>query len=195
MGAQQNIQMKRAARAAVYLAALTMCSQTIAASKIYSNPEFGIRLPVPRDAYLCPSHRERDHGFGVLLGGSNAAACHEDAHHRSIWLFAFFNVLDDTKHLPSLLNMGCAAAGGRCERGPANLQITDLASVAGRVNLPDGWIVIVVATQAGAPDAFDPNEPSVNYLFSLRTRPEYLDHDLRAFQTILQTVKLSPARR
>jgi hypothetical protein len=187
--------MIRPTRVVVYLAALAaMSGRTIAGPKIYSNPEFGIHLAVPNEDLLCPTVKDQhDHGFGMLLGGGSPKDCHEDAHHRSIWLFAFFNVLDDTKYLSGLLSMGCDAAGGRCQPGPANLQIPGRSISAGRVNLPDGWIVLVVATQAGGPAAFEPKDPSVNYLFSLHTRPEYLDQDLLAFRTILQTVRLSPA--
>lgn len=179
-------------RAAVYLAVIVATSGwTTAGPRVYSNPEFGVRLPVPGQGLLCPTLKdEHDHGFGILLGGGGTGACHEDAHHRSIWLFAFFNALDETKHLPGLLNMGCDAAGGQCQPGPTSLQLIGLASTTGRVDLPDGWIVVIVATQAGAPNALDPNEPSVNYLFSLRTRHEDLDRDLAVFQTILQTIKL-----
>jgi hypothetical protein len=159
--------------------------------RIYSNPEFGIRLAVPSEGLLCPSPKdEHDHGFGILLGGGNVKACHDNAHQRSVWLFAFFDALDDTRRLPGLLSMGCDAAGGPCQPGPADLQIAGLTSATGRVNLPDGWIVVIVATQAGVPSTFDPNEPSVNYLFSLRTRPEQLEQDLKTFRTILRTIKL-----
>jgi hypothetical protein len=178
-------------RAAVYLVAIVaMSGQTTAGPQIYRNPEFGIRLRVPDEGTLCaPPKDEHDHGFGVLLGGGSTKDCGADAHHRSVWLFAFFNALDDTKHLPGLLRMGCNARGGRCQPGPPDLQTSGLQTATGRVNLPDGWIEIVVVTQAGTPTPIDPNEPSVNYIFSLYTRPEHLDHDLRVFRTILQTVE------
>jgi hypothetical protein len=59
---------------------------------------------------------------------------------------------------------------------------------------PDGWIELVVVTQAGKPSGYEPNEPSVNYIFSLYTRSEHLDEDLKVFRTILQTVKLPSSR-
>ena len=185
--------MKYPTLAAVYLVAIVaMAGQAIAEPKIYSNPEFGIRLPVPSEGWLCPTPKdEHDHGFGILLGGGSAEDCHDDAHHRSVFLFAFGNVLDETKHLAGLLKMGCDNAGGRCQPGPADLQIPGLRSATSRANLPGGWIEIVVATQAGTPSAFDPNEPSVNYLFSLRTTPAHLDQDLMFFRTILRTVKFT----
>ena len=125
----------------------------------------------------------------------SAKDCHEDAHHRSVWLFALFNALDDTKQLAGLLRMGCDTAGGQCQPGPADMQITHLATATGRVNLPDGWIIVIVATQAGVPDVLAPKEPTVNYVFSVCTRPEHLDQDLKVFRTILQTVTLSPPRK
>ena len=75
--------------------------------------------------------------------------------------------------------------------------VPGLASATGRVDLKNGWILqIVVVTQAGEPSSDGPGVPSVNYIFSLRTRPENLDEDLAVFQTILQTTKLfsSPAK-
>jgi hypothetical protein len=100
--------MIRPTRVVVYLAALAaMSGRTIAGPKIYSNPEFGIHLAVPNEDLLCPTVKDQhDHGFGMLLGGGSPKDCHEDAHHRSIWLFAFFNVLDDTKHLSASLAWG-----------------------------------------------------------------------------------------
>lgn len=185
--------MRRPIRAAMYLAALAAISGRLTAGpKEYNNPEFGIRLAVPSEGSLCStSSDEHDHGFGILLGGGSAKDCHDDVRHRSIWLFAFFNVLDDTKRLPGLLKMGCEVAGGRCQPGPTDLHVASLASVTGMVKLPDGWVVIIFATQAGAPDTFEPSEPSVDYLFSLRTRPEYMDQDLHVFRKLLQAVRLS----
>jgi len=188
------------ATSATCLAAILAMASPMAAGpktsgpKTYKNAEFGIRLQVPGDDLLCQSPKdEHDHGFGLVLGGGSPADCHEGVRHRSIWLFAFSNVLDDTKHLPGLLKMGCDAAGGRCEPTPVVLQIPGLPSATGRVDLPDGWIVVVLATKAGVPDRFDPSEPSVNYLFSLWTTKEYLDQDLGAFRTVLQSVRLSGA--
>jgi len=181
----------------VYVVILAVLSaRTAAAQKVYINSEFGIRVPVPNQGFLCPTLKdERDHGFGILLGGGSPKDCHEDAHHRSIWLFAFFNALDETKHLSGLLKMGCDAGGGTCRAGPSDLKLPGLQSAVGRVDGPDRWIVIVVATQAGMPDVFDPNEPSVNYLFSLHTSPDHLNQDLQVFRTILETVKLGTSKQ
>jgi hypothetical protein len=189
--------MIRWAGVALYLAATAMFGQSASAARIYSNSEYGIRFPVPKGRFFCwPAKTEHDHGFGILLGGGGAKDCRDDAHHRSIWLFAFGNVVDATKYLPGLLNMGCESAGGRCGRGPAGLEVPGLASATGRVDLKDSWIQIVVVTQAGEPSSMDPGVPSVNYIFSLRTRPKNLDEDLAVFQAILQTTKLfsSPAK-
>lgn len=58
-------------RAAVYLAVIVATSGwTTAGPRVYSNPEFGVRLPVPGQGLLCPTLKdEHDHGFGILLGG------------------------------------------------------------------------------------------------------------------------------
>jgi hypothetical protein len=68
-----------------------------------------------------------------------------------------------------------------------------MATKAGRVNRSDGWIDVIVVTQAGKPDpAFDPSVPSVNYDLTLHTNPRYFEEDLRIFRTILSTVRLAP---
>ena len=158
---------------------------------VYSNPEYRIRLRVPEQARLCTAPKnEHDHGFVLLLNGGGAKACHTDAEYRNISVFAFGNALDDTKHLPGLLNMGCEDYGTSCRSGPPGLAIPGLASATGQVDAPKGWVQVVVATQAGEPSPFDPGEPSINYLFQLQTKPEFLDQDLRVFQTVLTTVKL-----
>jgi hypothetical protein len=65
---------------------------------------------------------------------------------------------------------------------------------AARVNRPDGWIDVIVVSQAGKPDrAFDPSVPSINYDVGLHTTPQYLDEDLRIFRAVLNTVRLSPS--
>ncbi len=186
--------MIRLARAAVYFVAIAMHSQGASPPKIYRNDEFGVRLPVPKAGFLCASPRdEHEHGFVILLGSGRSENCRSAGYHRSVVLFAFGNALDDTKHLAGLLNMECEIAEG-CQSGPAGLEIAGLPTASGRVKGPDGWIELVVVTQAGKPSGYEPNEPSVNYIFSLYTRPEYLEEDLKVFRTILQTVKLPSAR-
>jgi hypothetical protein len=163
-------------------------------STIYHNPEFGIDLRVPREGLLCSNRKsEHDHGFVILLGGADAQGCSDDSHHRSVVLFAFGNVLDETKHLDGLLRMGCKSAGGRCEPGPGGLGIPGLASATGRVKHNGGWIDLIVATQAGRPSTLDPNEPSTNYVFYLHTHTDHLAEDVKVFREILQTVKLPSA--
>ena len=188
--------MIRLTRAVVCFALILVLSgRGRAAPRVYSNSEFGVRLQIPSEASLCPTAKtEHDHGFGILIGSGSTKDCHEDTRHRSIWLFAFYNALDDTKHLPNLLRMGCDAAGGPCQPSPVDLRVPGLSSATASVNL-DNWTVIIVATQAGPPNAFDPSQPSVNYLFSLRTTPEYMDRDVGVFRKVLQTVQLSRARK
>jgi|ERR1035438_8070263 hypothetical protein len=194
MGRTNEDAVMRRARAAVYLAAIAMHAQAASPPKIYRNNEFGVRVPVPKEGFLCANPRdEHDHGFAILLEGGRSEDCGSGGHHRSVSLFVFYNVLDDTKHLAGLLNMGCEISEG-CESGPAGLEIPGLATATGRVKGPDGWIELVLVTQAAEPSGYEPNEPSVNYIFSLYTRPEHLDEDLKVFRIILQTVKLPSSR-
>jgi hypothetical protein len=161
------------------------------AQKVYSNPEFEIHLQIPRQAKLCATPKnEHDHGFLLLLAGGSKD-CHDDAHQRYIGVFASWNCTDDTKYLQGLLNQGCEAFGGPpCWPGPAGLSIPGLTSATAKVDLPGGWVQVVVAAQAGEPSPLAPGEPLINYLFDLRTRPEFLDQDLQLFQRVLETVKL-----
>ena len=159
--------------------------------KVYANAEYGIRLRVPEQARLCSAPKnEHNHGFVLLLNGGGAKACHTDLDHRSISVFAFGNALDDTKHLPGLLNMGCEGYEAPCKAGPPGLGIPGLASATAQLDAPKGWVQVVVATQAREPSSFDPGEPSINYLFRLETKPEFFDQDLRVLKTVLETVKL-----
>jgi hypothetical protein len=170
----------------------TVSGQTIIRSTTYANPEFGILLRVPGEGTLCPVPKdEHDHGLGILLGRFTVKDCHDDSRHRAIWLFAFFNALDETKHLPGLLKMGCDVAGGSCQPASTDLRIPGVKTSAARVDSPDGWTAIVVVAQAGVPSAYEPDVPSVNYLLHLRTKPQYLEEDLKIFRAILRTIKLS----
>jgi hypothetical protein len=68
-----------------------------------------------------------------------------------------------------------------------------MATKAGKVDRSDGWIDIIVVTQAGKPDPdFDPHVPSVNYDLTLHAKSRYLEEDLRIFRVVLSTVRLSP---
>lgn len=61
------------------------------------------------------------------------------------------------------------------------------------MNRTDGWIDIIVVTQAGKADPnWDATAPSVNYDLSLHTTGRYLNKDLRTFRAVLNTVRLSP---
>jgi hypothetical protein len=133
MGRTNEDAVIRLARAAVYLAALAMHAQAASPPKIYRNNEFGVRVPVPKEGFLCASPTdEHEHGFVILLGSGRSEYCRSAEYHRSVVLFAFGNALDDTKHLPGLLNMGCEISEG-CQSGPAGLEIPGLATATGRV--------------------------------------------------------------
>lgn len=160
----------------------------------YRNEEFGITVPVPDGALLCVYADQHDHGPLMLLGTSDPAHCRNDIeHNRYIDIFASY-LTDDTKRLDSFLRSECEGiAGAPCGPPPSGLHITGLRSRAARVNRPDGWIYVLVVTQAGKPDpAFDPRVPSVNYDVSLHTTTEHFQEDLQRFRALLQTVRLSP---
>jgi hypothetical protein len=164
--------------------------------QIYRNAEFGITLPVPGGVMLCASPKgERDHGPLMVLDPSQAKGCNDAEGGRIVEVFASFNAVQATKTLKKLLQSECTGAGkGQCQPAPTGLQIGGLHSAAGSVSDSNGWIDIIVVTQAGKPDpAFDASVPSVNYVLRLHTREEHREADLRTFRTVLQTIKLFPA--
>jgi len=174
-----------------------MISASVIASatspKIYRNPEFGITLPVPAGALLCTTpQEEHDHGPYMLLATADSEGCHDIEHHRSVDVFASYNVSDETKRLSDFLKGQCAGvAGGPCRPAPGGLRIPGLPSASARVNRSDGWIEIIVVTQAGTPDPdFDPSVRLINYNLSLRTTPDHFEDDLRLFRIVLRTIRL-----
>lgn len=190
--------MIRAILTAALITAATCAGAHGSKPQIYRNTEFGITLPVPRGAFLCPIPRnEHDHGPVFLLGGVGKQGCRdvEDVEqHRYIEVFAAYNAAYVTKTLPRLLRWGCKdMAKGPCGAPPSNLRLDGLHSLAARVDGRNGWVYILVETQAGKPDIeFDPRVPSVNYSLTLHTRPQNLKGDLRIFRRVLQTIRLSP---
>jgi hypothetical protein len=176
-----------------FLMAAFMSNAATAKQQVYRNEEFGITLSIPDSALLCPiPEGEHDHGPVMLLGTAKANGCSDVVSSRSIWIFAGYNAADDTKKLQDFLKWQC---GGPCLPPPSGLRVTGLASAAARVNRSEGWIDIIVVTQAGKPDPnFDPSVPLINYDLRLHTRPEHLEKDLRVFRTVLETVRLSPAQ-
>jgi hypothetical protein len=80
-----------------------------------------------------------------------------------------------------------------CGPAPADLTVNGLPSEAARINPSNGWIEIIVVTQAGKPDPdFDASVPSINYNLSLYTDASHLDEDLTVFRAVLKAVKLDP---
>jgi hypothetical protein len=164
-------------------------------TQVYRNDEFGITVPVPEGTLFCvPRKDQHDHGPIFLPGSSDPSACDDIDHNRYVLIFASYNAIRDTKRLHDFFKDQCTGiGGGPCHQAPEGLRIPGMATKVGRVNRPDGWIDIIVVTQAGkpAPD-FDPSVPSVNYDLTLHTKPRYLEEDLRVFRAVLSAVRLSP---
>lgn len=191
--------MIRAILTAILITAAVCAGAHSSKPRIYRNTEFGITLPVPRGAFLCPiPQNEHDHGPVFLLGANVGAQDCRDVdeveQHRYIEVFAGYNAAYATKTLPLLLRSDCKyMVKGPCGAPPSNLRVTGLHSLAARGNGWDGWVYILVETQAGKPDIeFDPRVPSVNYSLTLHTRPQNLEGDLRIFRQVLRTIRLSP---
>ncbi len=185
----------RLTRAFIFLMVAVLLSAETAKPEAYRNTEFGIVVPVPEGTLLCPTPKEEhDHGPVFLLGATDAKGCHDSEHRRTIVVFAGPNAADVSKRLHDFLKWECAnVANGPCRPAPSDLQIIGLSSEAARVNHADGWVDIILVTQAGTPDpAFDASVPSINYELRLHTRPKNLEEDLRVFRAVLQTIRLSP---
>jgi hypothetical protein len=166
-------------------------------SEVYRNDEFGIVLPVPDGLRLCPTPTsEHDHGPVLIVGNTSEKVCHDPEHSRAIHIFAGYNAADVTKKLHDFLTWECVhIAGTPCRPAPKGLKISGLSSEAARAEYRDGWIDIIVVTQAGKPDpAFDASVPSINYSVRLHTMPDRLEQDLRVFRLVLTAVQLSPAK-
>jgi hypothetical protein len=191
--ATKRVAMMRLSRFFSFFITAVVLSPTTAGPRVYRNEEFGITLPMPEGALLCPTPvNEHDHGPVMLLGPARANGCGAVESSRSIWIFAGYNAADVTKKLQDFLKWECR---GPCGPPPRRLHVTGLPSAAARVSRSNGWIDIIVVTQAGKPDpTFDPSVPLINYDLKLHTRPENLKEDLRVFRTILETVRLSPAQ-
>jgi hypothetical protein len=119
--------------------------------EIFRNEEFGITLPIPDGALLCPvPENEHNHGPVMLLGTSVPKGCSDLEQSRSIDVFASFNAIEDTKTLAKFLKAECTEVFKRtCLPAPARLGINGMRSADGRVNHSDGWIDIIVVTQGG----------------------------------------------
>jgi len=173
-------------------------SQVIAASpspQVYRNEEFGIEFPIPNGAQRCPVPKdERDHGPVFILGSTSPVGSVDLKHSRSIVIFAGANAEDTTKKLHDYLAHEVELLGKDTRRKKLrNLQIAGFACESARVDRSDGWIDIIVVTQAGKPDlAFDPSVPSINYFFGLHTTAGDLEVDLKSFRAILEKIRLSP---
>jgi hypothetical protein len=166
--------------------------------EVYHNKEFGIAVSVPMGALLCPTPTgEHDHGPVFLLASKGLNDCSQSEQRRSIEIFASYNAADATKKLDDFLQWECVnVARGPCQPAPTDLHITGLKSAAASVKHADGWVDIIVVTQAGTPDsAFDASAPSINYELRLHTNVDHLDDDLQVFRTILKTLQLQPGPR
>jgi len=188
----------------VLITLVILCSVGSAASpkSVYGNKEYGVFLHIPPGAWLCPTEGNGiDHGPTLLLGSEDARVCRSYSNQkRRVVIFAGYNAAEKSKTLHSFLNSQCEYAplawkepGAVCGPAPADLTVNGLPSEAARINPSNGWIEIIVVTQAGKPDPdFDASVPSINYNLSLYTDASHLDEDLTVFRAVLKAVKLDP---
>jgi hypothetical protein len=179
---------------------MVVCSAAGAAgrSSVYRNNDYGIYLPIPKGAWLCPaSGYGIDHGPALLLGSTEANVCRSSSEKRMITIFAS-PITEDDKTLHSFLNSLCSYApldehdpSLVCVPAPDGLSVNGLPSEAARVNLLNGWVEIIVVTHAGKPDPnFDASVPSMDYDLRLYSNASHFDDDLMVFRTMLNTIKI-----
>jgi len=165
---------------------------------IYRNWQYGILLPVPSGALACipPVYvgNGADHGAQILLGTDDSTLCAKSSGKRYVDVWASYTVTDEEKTLHGNLKMACEFEVKRgCSPAPAGLRIKGMKTEAGRLDLSDGSIVIILVTMAGKPTPdFDASVPSINYSLSLNTDKQHLDEDLKAFRVILNTIRIAP---
>lgn len=188
----------------VMICLVILCSAADAASRksVYRNKDYGIFLRVPSGAWLCPTEGNGiDHGAALLLGSEDASVCRSYSRQKkSITIFAGYNAAEETKTLRTFLNSWCTYSpeglikpGETCSAAPADLSVNGLSSEAAMINHSNGWIDIIVVTQAGKPDPnFDASVPTVNYDLRLSTDARHLDADLAVFRAVLKAIRLDP---
>lgn len=169
---------------------------------VYRNKDFGIFLPVPSEARLCPTAGNGvDHGPVLLLGSESEGACRSYSRQkREITIFGESNAVEESKTLPTFLKSQCdftaldwKEPSAKCNPAPEGLSVTDLHSEAARIDHSNGMIEFIVVTQAGKPDqSFDATVASYNYDLSLHTNTEHIAEDLAVFRAVLKAVRLNP---
>jgi hypothetical protein len=190
-------------RALIGFFLLTCAIGATAQNRIYRNREFGIVLPVPSGTLPCipPFYQGNgvDHGPQIILGTKDASLCTKSSGKRHVDVWGSFTTTEEEKTLRSLLDSECKYVpndendpSAVCSPAPAGLSVNGLPSLAGRINHSNGWIEIIVVTQAGkpAPD-FDSTVPSRSYSLSLYTDANHLNEDLAVFRAILKTIKIT----
>lgn len=165
--------------------------------RVYHNIDYGITLPVPNAAQMCPvsSGDTTHHGVTLLLGSKDDKQCGISSKKRWILVWSQYNAVEDSKTLHSFLQWQCQyEAKGQCQALQTELQINGLPSEAARVDYPDGSIQIMVVAQAGKPNPeFDSTVPGNNYELSLHTTPDHFDEDMAVFREILGSIKIAPS--
>src|SRR5262249_13652308 len=123
----------------------------------------------------------------------NGPRCDWFGHRRAVHVSMVFNVFDETRTLAGLKRQACRDVGhGRCAPAPKDLHFPNSRSASFRVDRRDGWIDIVVVTQAGHDDFPFPGDPefAVNYEAKLHTDRAHFDADLNLFRTHLEMLRL-----
>jgi hypothetical protein len=170
----------------------------------YLNPEFGLYVPIPEGLQMCEhpdldfqEFVEHNHGTSIFLDPTDSQSCStvdientvDIEHGRAIFVSAWYNATDYTRTLKLFRRNECEAK--RCLPAPKGLGFPNSRSASYRVNGRDGWIDIVVLTQAGHNDFAFPGDPEfwVNYIAELHTDRAHLTDDLRIFRQLLGTIR------
>jgi hypothetical protein len=183
----------RSAWMIIFGAAALFASANVAA-KTYENSEFGMTVNIPDDLPTCLADKSKDHGPDIFLDRNDNRGCADLQQRRAIWIFAFFNALDETANLKDFLKWECSQVlNGKCTKAAEGLQIGDAISAAARVDHPNGWIDLVVVTQGQehSNTSHTDTAPTVNYSITLHTTSSKYENDLREFRKLIRTMQIS----
>lgn len=193
------------ARAAATIAVMLFDPTPSSAEAVYVNPEFGLYVPIPEGLQMCEHPYldfqevvEHNHGTSIFLDPADSQSCAavdidnsvDIEHGRAIFVSAWYNATDFTRTLKLFRRNECE--NQHCLPAPKGLSFPKSRSASYRVNGRDGWIDIVVLTQAGHDDFGFPGDPqfAVNYIATLHTDRAHFAADLGLFREHLEMLRL-----
>jgi hypothetical protein len=180
-----------------------------ARSEDYVNEEWGLTVATPQGALECKPKPQRDdegneffehdHGPLYFLDGSPNHKCSDETLSPSISIFAFYDTSEGREDLPKFVRKWChLEPHATCSAGPKGLKFGPLESRSIFIAHPvtsdrkpiHGWVDIEVYAQGEKTTDEDGFIGNINYIATLRTKPEFLKRDLPKFREFLSQIKV-----